>query len=63
MLYPYVKKRKESGRTWQIRYIYFWTVITVIKGKWALRHGRNTNSLLESEAFDGDVLAIRMSLA
>ena len=26
------------------------------KGKWALRHGRNTNSLLGSEAFDGDVL-------
>ena len=26
------------------------------KGKWALRHGRNTNSLLGSDAFDGDVL-------
>ena len=33
------------------------------KGKWALRHGRNTNSLLGSEAFDGDVLAIRMNFS
>ena len=51
---------------------YFWPVITrkfrdyvtgyeAFKGKWALRHGRNTNSLLGSEAFDGDVLAIRMN--
>ena len=52
---------------------YFWLVITrkfrdyvtgyeAFKGKWALRHGRNTNSLLGSETFDGDVLAIRMSI-
>ena len=51
---------------------YFWPVITrkfwdyvtgyeVFKRKWALRHSRNTNSLLVSEAFDGDVLAIRIS--
>lgn len=33
----------------------------VFKGKWALRHGRNTNSLLGSEAFDEDVLALRMN--
>ena len=47
---------------------YFWPVITrkfrdyvtgyeAFKGKWALRHGRNTNSLLGSEAFDGDDLS------
>ena len=53
---------------------YFWPVITrkfrdyvtgyeAFKGKWALRHGRNTNSLLGFEAFDGDVLAIRMNFS
>ena len=52
---------------------YFWPVIKrkfrdyvtgyeALKGKWELRHGRNTNSQLGSEAFDGDVLAIRMSI-
>ena len=51
---------------------YFWPVITrkfrdyvtgyeAIKGKWALRHGRNTNSLLGSNAFDGDDLSGRMN--
>jgi len=53
---------------------YFWPVIErkfrdhvtgfeAFKGRWALRHGRNTNSLLGSEAFDGDVLAVRMNFS
>jgi len=53
---------------------YFWPVITrkfrdyvtgfeAFKGRWALRHGRNINSLLGSDAFDGDVLAIRMNIS
>ena len=53
---------------------YYWPVISrkfqdyvtgyeAFKGKWGLRHGRNTNSLLGSEAFDGDVLAIRMNFS
>ena len=51
---------------------YFWPVIIrkfrdhvtgyeAFKARWALRHGTNTNSQLGSEAFDGDVLAIKMN--
>ena len=69
----------QVGRLGQSLYLfwpsgYFWLVITrkfrdyvtgyeAFKGKWALRYGRNTNSLLGSEAFDGDVLAIRMNFS
>ena len=55
-----------SSNFWPIiarKYVKYMTGYQQMNGKKALQHGRNTNSILGSHNFYGDVLAIRMNFA